>query len=100
MMTVKPTFVRVTKIIITDAEKMAKDPEWRRLFIDEVNKFNESEGDLFLEVTPCVGDDVKTALLMGDYEYHFPKSNPYSEDVKMLITSLGADEFIALDVDI
>ena len=53
-----------------------------------------------LEVTPCDGDSLETALLMGDFDYIFPKNNPYSEDMRMLLTSEIPDGTLYLDVDI
>lgn len=99
MMTTETTMVRVKKIIVKDKEKLTKFTSWKDFWENVVNEFNEADGDLMLEVTPCLGDDVKTALMLGDFDYVYPESNPQSENLRILLTSTAYYDALELDVD-
>lgn len=53
--------------------------------IELINNFNNANGNLMIEVTPCGGDTIDMAIQLGDYEVEFPHENEYSEALKEVI---------------
>ena len=84
-MTVKTIKVEVTKVsVVEDAPERAKKV---------VEKFNTAKGNLVLEVTPCGGDDIETAIALGDYIEVYPEENEFSEEL------LEVEEWLWIDED-